>query len=55
MPFGGIKAETLTLPPTSTSRVCGLTAAAPPPAFRVRTRRGRTEEGAEVGEEGLQG
>ena len=49
MPLGGMKADTRTLPPPSTSAAAALPASCP----RVRTRRGRTEEGGEVGEEGL--
>ena len=53
MPLGGMKADTRTLPPPSTSAAAALPASRPPALCRVRTRRGRTEEGGEVGEEGL--
>jgi hypothetical protein len=53
MPLGGMKAETRTLPPSSTSCVAALLASSPSPMLRVRTRRGRTEEGGEIGDEGL--
>jgi hypothetical protein len=55
IPVGGMKAETWTLPPPSTSESspCALPTAPATSMLRVRTRRGRKEEGGDVGEEGL--
>jgi hypothetical protein len=54
MPLGGMKAETCTLPPPSTSASSALLAEPVPSMLRVRTRRGRTDEGGDVGEDGLE-
>ena len=54
MPVGGMKAETCTLPPPSTSASSALLAELVPSVLRVRTRRGRTDEGGDVGEDGLE-
>jgi hypothetical protein len=54
MPVGGMKAETCTLPPPSTSASSALLAEPVPSMLRVRTRRGRTDEGGDVGEDGLE-